>query len=367
MARKIGTDLDLMGFALLQAKLNPLSADPSGLGVGDEGRIWYNTTSDRPKVWSGTTAIDLLDLANSVGNLTASRISDFTTAVQAIRWSSMVGPNADVAMGGFKITGLGDGVAGSDAATFGQLMSVANNQAFKAPVRLATTANDTLSGLAARDGVTPVNGDRVLVKDQTTASANGIYVAASGAWARAADADSAAELLPGSIVGVQEGTANADKMFLLATNGPITIGSTSLTFSAYGASSGEIGVAGAGLTKTGSTYDVVAGSTGTISVAADAIDVNTARVNRKWAGVIPTASSTVDGIAIAISGAQVTFTHGANHLAPMVVIRAGTTPVSGYTAGEVVMMTDSTVDSNNVRITLPAAPAANNWVFGVYA
>ena len=59
--------------------------------------------------------------------------------------------------------------------------------ATKDPCRLATTANDTLSGLAARDGVTPVANDRVLVKNQSTASANGIYVAAAGAWTRAID------------------------------------------------------------------------------------------------------------------------------------------------------------------------------------
>jgi hypothetical protein len=367
MARKFGTDIDLMGFALLKAKANPVSADPSGLGVADEGQFWYNTTTDKFKVWTGTAVIDLTDLANSTGNLTASRISDFDTQVRTNRLNQLTAPNADVAMGGFKITGLADGVAGSDAASFGQLMAVANNQTFKNAVRAATTANITLSATQTIDGVAVIAGDRVLVKDQSSGAANGIYVVAAGAWSRATDADSAAELLPGSIVAVNEGTANGDKMFLLATNGPITLGTTSLTFSAYGASSGEIGVAGAGLTKTGSTYDVVAGSTGTLTVAADAVDVNTARVNRKWAGTIPTSSSTVDGLPITISGAQVTFNHGANNPAPMVVIRAGSSPVSGYTAGEIVEHTDSTTDANNVRITLPAAPAANNWVFGVYA
>ena len=376
MARKVGTDLSLMGFALMLAKMDPVSSDPTGLGAGDEGRFWWNTTTNRPKVWDGTTAIDLLDIANQVGSLTASRISDFDTQVRTSRLNQMTAPNADVAFGGFKITGLADGVAGTDAATLGQLLAIANNQSFKASVRAATTANiATLAGGAPNtlDGVTLANADRILVKDQTTASANGIYTVttvgtgSNGTWTRASDFDSSAEAVPGSIVMVNEGTANGDKMFMLATNGPITLGTTSLVWSAYGTSTGEIGVAGAGLTKTGTTYDVVAGSTGTLTVAADAVDVNTARVNRKWAGTIPTSSSTVDGIAITISGAQVTFNHGANNPAPMVVIRAGSSPVAGYTAGEIVEHTDATVDSNNVRITLPAAPSANNWVFGVYA
>jgi phage-related tail fiber protein len=367
MARKFGTDIDLMGFALLKAKANPVSSDPAGLGVADEGQFWYNTTTDKFKVWTGTAVIDLTDLANSSGSLTASRISDFTTAVQALRWSSMLGPNADVAMGGFKITGLADGVAGSDAASYGQVLALINNQVFKAPVRAATTAAITLSGTQTVDGVSLIANDRVLVKDQASGATNGIYTVQAGAWVRATDADASSELPPGAIISVQEGTANGDKLFLLATNGPITLGTTALVFSAYGASTGEIGVAGAGLTKTGTTYDVVAGSTGTVTVAADAVDVNVSRVPRRWNGVVPTASATVDGLPITISGAQVTFNHAANNTAPLVVIRAGSSPVSGYTAGEIVEHTDGTTDANNVRITLPAAPASNNWVFGVYA
>lgn len=365
MARKVATDLDLVKFAILNAKANPVSSDPSGLGTGDEGLFWVNTTTHKFKFWSGTAAIDFTDLANSTGNLTASRISDFDTQVRTSRLDQMAAPTADVAFGGRKITGLADGTAGTDAATFGQLMGVANNQTFKAAVRVASTANLTLSGTQTIDGVSVVAGDRVLAKDQTTASTNGIYTVAAGAWSRSADADTAAELLPGSIVMVNEGTANADKMFLLATNGPITLGTTSLTFSAYGAASGEVGVAGAGLTKTGSTYDVV-GGTG-ITVAADLVSVDTTRVPRKWVGAIPTATGTVDTMSITVSGAQVTFNHGAGHRAPMVTIRAGSSPVSGYTTGEVVEMTDAIVDTNNVRITLPAAPAANNWDFMVVA
>ncbi|MBK8246292.1 MAG: hypothetical protein IPK85_02615 [Gemmatimonadetes bacterium] len=376
MARKVGTDLSLMGFALMLAKMDPVSSDPTGLGAGDEGRFWWNMTTDRPKVWNGTTAIDLLDIANQVGNLTASRISDFDTQVRTSRLDQMATPTADVALGGRKITGLADGVAGSDAASLGQLLAIANNQSFKASVRAATTANIANMATAAPntlDGVTLANGDRILVKDQTTGSANGIYTVttvgtgANGVWARATDFDSSAEAVPGTIVMVNQGTANGDKMFMLATNGPITLGTTALVWSAYGTSTGEIGVAGAGLTKTGTTYDVVSGSTGTITVAADAVDVTTTRVPIKRSGTVPTATGTVDGITVTVSGSQVTFTHGQNNPAPLVVIRAGSSPVAGYTAGEIVEHTDATTDSNNVKITLPAAPSANNWVFMVVA
>lgn len=97
-------------------------------------------------------------------------------------------------------------------------------------VRMATTANDTLTGLAARDGVTPVAGDRVLVKAQTTGSQNGIYVAAAGGWARADDADTSADFPSGLIIQVSEGTASADSIWMLTTNAPIVLNTTALTF-----------------------------------------------------------------------------------------------------------------------------------------
>lgn len=101
----------------------------------------------------------------------------------------------------------------------------------KASVRVATTANlAALSGLLTVDGVVLVAGDRVLVKDQATASQNGIYVADAGAWSRAADADSNTDVTPGMTVPVEQGTLHADTIWELTTNGPIVLGTTALTF-----------------------------------------------------------------------------------------------------------------------------------------
>jgi phage-related tail fiber protein len=102
--------------------------------------------------------------------------------------------------------------------------------ATKDPCRLATVANDGLTGLAARDGVTPIAGDRVLVKANTLGEENGIYVAAAGAWARSIDFDENSDADPGTLIPVAEGTANADTVWQLQTDGAITIGTTSLTF-----------------------------------------------------------------------------------------------------------------------------------------
>jgi len=106
--------------------------------------------------------------------------------------------------------------------------------AFKPPCRLATTANITLSGLQTIDGVTTVADDRVLVKDQTTGSANGIYVADSGPWVRAVDFNGPRDSAQGTLVMVVEGSANGVNIFELTTATPV-IGTSSLAFSAIGA------------------------------------------------------------------------------------------------------------------------------------
>jgi phage-related tail fiber protein len=100
----------------------------------------------------------------------------------------------------------------------------------KQSVRAATTANITLSGLQTIDGIALVAGDRVLVKNQTTGNGNGIYAASTGGWLRAADADESAEVTPGLTVYVEQGTTQADTIWKLTTNAPITLGSTALSF-----------------------------------------------------------------------------------------------------------------------------------------
>jgi hypothetical protein len=128
----------------------------------------------------------------------------------------------------------------------------------KASVKAATTANITLSGTQTIDDIALVATDRVLVKNQTTASENGIYVVASGSWTRSTDADTNAEVTSGMFTFVEQGTANADSGWVLTTDGAIVVGTTDLTFVQF-SGAGQI-IAGAGLTKTGNTLDVGAGT-----------------------------------------------------------------------------------------------------------
>ena len=128
---------------------------------------------------------------------------------------------------------------------------------FKDSVRVATTGNVTISGPgSAIDGVSLSSGDRVLVKNQSTGSENGIYVwnGAASALTRATDADANAEVTSGMFVFVEEGTSNADNGYVLTTDGTITVGSTALSFSQF-SGAGQI-VAGDAITKTGNQLDV---------------------------------------------------------------------------------------------------------------
>lgn len=155
--------------------------------------------------------------------------------------------------GGFKLTQLADATNPQDAVTKAQLDAAVEGYAWKMPVRVATTANITLSGLQTIDGVSVVAGDRVLVKSQSAGSANGIYVAASGAWARAADFDTGAEAA-GAAVFVSEGTVNGNSQWFQTTDSPITIGTTALVFQQIGG--GASYTAGAGITISGGVIAV---------------------------------------------------------------------------------------------------------------
>lgn len=115
----------------------------------------------------------------------------------------------------------------------------------KESVRVATTVHlAALSGEQTIDGIAVVAGNRVLVKNQNTASANGIYVCASGAWSRSLDADVSEEVTSGCRTYVEEGTANTKTQWVLTTINPIVLGSTSLVFELDTASSLHKAVSG---------------------------------------------------------------------------------------------------------------------------
>jgi hypothetical protein len=110
-----------------------------------------------------------------------------------------------------------------------RLDGLSSSTAIKGPCKAATTANITLSGEQTIDGVSIVDGDRVLVKNQTTAANNGIYVASTGVWNRAKDFSSNRDVKQGTAVLVTGGSTNGP-LWWVTTADPIVIGTTSLAF-----------------------------------------------------------------------------------------------------------------------------------------
>jgi len=323
---------------------------------------------------TGSTA-DPLDLtASQVKTLLAiapGDISGFDTQVRTSRLDQMAAPTAAVAMNSQRITGLADPTAAQDAATKAYVDAVRTGLDVKESVRAATTAAiggatyNATGGTSGRgqfttmpnviDGVTLAAGNRVLVKDQATAAQNGIYVVstlgtgANGVWDRAPDFDSDAEVTAGAFTFVEEGTANGDSGWVLSTNAPVTIGGasgTAVTFVQF-SGAGQI-TAGAGMTKTGNTLDVGAG-TG-ISVAADSVAVDTAVVTRKYAVNVG------DGAATAI-----VITHNLNTQDVVVALRDNSSPYA-------IMYPDFEATSvNTVTIRFAVAPTAAQYRAIVHA
>jgi hypothetical protein len=174
-----------------------------------------------------------------------------------------------LAMGTNKITGLGTPTDSADAATKAYVDALGEGLHIHASVVAATTANITLATDVENgdvlDGVTLATGNRILVKNQSTASENGIYVvAASGAPSRAADFDSSAEIDGGDFVFVTGGTANDNKGYV-QTNTVGTIGTDAIEFTQF--SGAGTFTAGNGLTLTDTVFSINTSITADLSTA----------------------------------------------------------------------------------------------------
>lgn len=222
-------------------------------------------------------------------------VSGFDTQVRTSRLDQMAAPTAAVSFNGQLLSSLGTPSASTDAATKGyvdsQVQSAAAGIDPKEAVRAATTANITLSGTQTVDGVALVAGDRCLVKNQTTASQNGLYTVASGAWTRTTDG-SQGNLTNGALILSTAGTTNAGTQWYLQTADPITIGTTSLTFTQFGAGGTYTADAAGGLQLVGSAFSVKKPASSGLTTDSTGLYIDRTLVAYKYAATIGDGSST---------------------------------------------------------------------------
>jgi hypothetical protein len=264
----------------LDAKAPTVNASFTGTFSAPSGTITSTMIADGTIVdgdISGTAAIALSKLAtdplaraNHTGTQTASTISDFDTQVRTSRLDQMAVPTASVALNAQKITGLATPTDSTDAATKAYVDAVTEGLHIHPSVVAATTANVVLASALENgdtlDGVTLATNDRILVKNQTTTSENGIYIVqASGQPSRATDFDTASEVDSGDFVFVSSGTANGSTGWV-QTNKPATIGTDPILFTQF-AGAGTY-TAGTGLTLTGTVFSINTATT---------VDLNTAQ------------------------------------------------------------------------------------------
>src|SRR6056300_754836 len=270
-------------------------------------QIVFNTTA------SAVNYLDVTNAATGNGITLASAGGDTNIDIKISPKGSGV-IDADTS----RITNVTDPSGDQDAATKAYVDSVANGLDVKDSVRYASTANvagtydngaGTITagsnGAFSIDGQTPSQGDRVLLKDQSSAVQNGLYIVTTvgdGSTAyvltRTPDADAANEITGGAFVFVEEGTANADNGYVFTHNGTPTLGTTNITVAQF-SGAGQIS-AGDALTKTGNQLDVAVDDS-TIEISSDALQVKASGIgaNELASNAVETAKINNNAVTVA--------------------------------------------------------------------
>jgi len=245
----------------------------SGINIAVSGDI-SGTTSTFDGSGNGTLSLTLATVNSSPVTGLLQKITTnakgLVTATSNAVLNDIGAPTSSFSFNSQNLTGLADPVNAQDAATKNYVDNVAQGLDPKGSVKAATTANITLSGLQNIDGISVAANDRVLVKNQSAASQNGIYVASASAWTRATDMSSWAEV-PNAFVFVEEGSTQADSGWVVTSNQGGTLDTTAINWVQFSGAGSY--TAGNGLELTGNAFSVKADGN-TITVAAAGIKVS---------------------------------------------------------------------------------------------
>ena len=188
-----------------------------------------------------------------------------------LKLNEFTAPDGSVSLNSQKITNLATPTADGDAASKSYVDGVSQGLDIKEAVKVATTANITLSGTQTIDGVAVSADERVLVKDQSTQSQNGLYLCKSGSWARTDDLAAGSDA-SSVFVFVDQGTVNSENGFVCTTSkGSAVVGSNNLAFTQF-SGAGQI-TASDGLSKSGNTLSVDLKSNGGLAIESGEIAV----------------------------------------------------------------------------------------------
>ena len=308
------SNLELNQNSLLRAVLHPFVEFPNS-PPPVPGQVGYNANigEQRPYFYNGTRWVPFNYIPN--GSLTNALWSNLPE--DRLSFEKLATPTVDFNFGNVRLTNLASPVDNQDAVNKAYADAIRDTLDFKNSVRVATTgplppstysnssgtitadSNGSINALGI-DGITDLAvGDRVLIKDQSNQTENGIYtVTRLGSSStpfvltRATDANTGNKLTSGSVVYVEEGNTNGKKRFTLVTTGIITLGASNLVFE-QSSGLGQVNV-GIGLTKIGDTLDVNLIGSNTITSIGNSLRVRSSSIQHQV--LLSTGSSSSEAI-----------------------------------------------------------------------
>lgn len=325
MPVQYGDDVNLSQNQLLNAVTHRLTADPT---TPVEGQFWYRTDLDRICYFDGTV------------------VRRFS-----YRLDQLDSPTTSVSMGSQKITDLANPTLAQDAVTKNYADALLQGLKWKEPVEAVSQSGGVPTGTLGELDTIPAAdllGKRVLILGSTMTTPStyaGIYIVSAGSWPRASDCDTAAEL-EGAAVYVKRGASYADTLWTQTTE-PITLGTTAMSWIQFQSATST--QAGAGLTKTGNTLDLVAAD-GSLTISADSATVGNVPITKGGTGSTTAANArnalgAVGRYSTLVMGGQV---HYVTHSLPNYVQGQGSITVTDLTLHEpvhvgIVHQSDATI------------------------